>query len=162
MSRRQLMRVAIGAGDRARTLELLAGTVGFAWPNLSKGFGGKIKIGTLDESSSKNTTLPIADGFPAYFAEARALVVLNDPSPAAVHPRRGHDRRRLGPQRPGPVPALPAPRLQAEPVHQELLDGVPVPRSRYDRLGIKADGAQYGPAPRSMDRFSIPSMAAAC
>ena len=27
--------------------------------------------------------------------------------------------------------------------------------SRYDRLGIKADGAQYGPAPRSMDRFSI-------
>jgi hypothetical protein len=27
--------------------------------------------------------------------------------------------------------------------------------SRYDRLGIKADGAQYGPAPRGMDRFSI-------
>ena len=27
--------------------------------------------------------------------------------------------------------------------------------SRYDRLGIKALGAQYGPAPRSMDRFSI-------
>ena len=27
--------------------------------------------------------------------------------------------------------------------------------SRYDRLGIKALGSQYGPAPRSMDRFSI-------
>ena len=27
--------------------------------------------------------------------------------------------------------------------------------SRYDRLGIKAAGAQFGPAPRSMDRFSI-------
>ena len=26
--------------------------------------------------------------------------------------------------------------------------------SRYDRLGIKAAGAQYGPAPRSMDRFA--------
>jgi cytochrome b6-f complex iron-sulfur subunit len=26
--------------------------------------------------------------------------------------------------------------------------------SRYDRLGIKAAGPQYGPAPRSMDRFS--------
>ena len=26
--------------------------------------------------------------------------------------------------------------------------------SRYDRLGIKALGTQYGPAPRSMDRFS--------
>ena len=27
--------------------------------------------------------------------------------------------------------------------------------SRYDRLGIKADGPAFGPAPRSMDRFSI-------
>ena len=26
--------------------------------------------------------------------------------------------------------------------------------SRYDRLGIKADGPQFGPAPRGMDRFS--------
>jgi len=26
--------------------------------------------------------------------------------------------------------------------------------SRYDRLGIKAAGAQYGPAARGMDRFS--------
>ena len=26
--------------------------------------------------------------------------------------------------------------------------------SRYDRLGIKAEGAEYGPAPRSMDRFA--------
>ena len=27
--------------------------------------------------------------------------------------------------------------------------------SRYDRLGIKAEGVQYGPAPRSMDRFAV-------
>jgi cytochrome b6-f complex iron-sulfur subunit len=27
--------------------------------------------------------------------------------------------------------------------------------SRYDRLGTKVKGAQYGPAPRSMDRFAI-------
>ena len=27
--------------------------------------------------------------------------------------------------------------------------------SRYDRLGIKALGPQYGPAPRSMDRFGV-------
>jgi cytochrome b6-f complex iron-sulfur subunit len=26
--------------------------------------------------------------------------------------------------------------------------------SRYDRLGVKAAGAAYGPAPRGMDRFS--------
>ena len=27
--------------------------------------------------------------------------------------------------------------------------------SRYDRLGQKAAGPQYGPAPRSMDRFGV-------
>jgi cytochrome b6-f complex iron-sulfur subunit len=27
--------------------------------------------------------------------------------------------------------------------------------SRYDRLGIKVDGAQFGPAPRGMDRFAV-------
>jgi cytochrome b6-f complex iron-sulfur subunit len=27
--------------------------------------------------------------------------------------------------------------------------------SRYDRLGIKAAGPQYGPAPRGMDRFGV-------
>ena len=27
--------------------------------------------------------------------------------------------------------------------------------SRYDRLGIKAAGEAYGPAPRSMDRFPV-------
>jgi cytochrome b6-f complex iron-sulfur subunit len=27
--------------------------------------------------------------------------------------------------------------------------------SRYDRLGIKVAGTQFGPAPRGMDRFSV-------
>ena len=49
MSRRQLMRVALGAGVGLGTLELLAGTVAFAWPNLRKGFGGVLKIGTYPE-----------------------------------------------------------------------------------------------------------------
>ena len=80
LSRRRLMRVALGAGVGLFTLEALAGTVAFAWPNLRKGFGGVIKIGTLDDVKGKNTTLPIADGFPAYFAEARAYVVLKDTS----------------------------------------------------------------------------------
>ena len=69
LSRRQLMRVAIGAGLGLFTLEALAGTVAFAWPNLSKGFGGVLKIGTLDDVKSANSTLPISEGFPAYYAE---------------------------------------------------------------------------------------------
>jgi Rieske Fe-S protein len=31
----------------------------------------------------------------------------------------------------------------------------PCHQSRYDRLGIKPKGPQYGPADRSMDRFAI-------
>src|SRR5688572_3689347 len=80
LSRRQLMRVALGAGILLGTLELTAGTVAFAWPNLRKGFGGLLEIGTLDDVKTNNSTVPVADGFPAYFAEARAFVVLVDPA----------------------------------------------------------------------------------
>ena len=31
----------------------------------------------------------------------------------------------------------------------------PCHQSRYDRLGIKAAGEAFGPAPRSMDRFEV-------
>jgi Rieske Fe-S protein len=31
----------------------------------------------------------------------------------------------------------------------------PCHQSRYDRLGIKAAGEAYGPAPRGMDRFAV-------
>ena len=39
MSRRQLMRTALGAGIGLWTVEVLAGTLAFAWPNLKGGFG---------------------------------------------------------------------------------------------------------------------------
>ena len=55
-------------------------------------------------------------------------MILIDPGQQEFIAGRGHDRRRHGPQRPGALPALPAPRLQAQPVPQELLVRVPVPR----------------------------------
>ena len=79
-------------------------------------------------SSSRTASLPIAEGFPAYVPEARAFIVLIDPGRQQFVARRGHERRRHGAQRPGALPALPAPRLQAEPVPQELLARVPLPR----------------------------------
>jgi hypothetical protein len=39
LSRRQLMRAAIGTGIGLWLLEVTAGTLAFAWPNLSGGFG---------------------------------------------------------------------------------------------------------------------------
>ena len=128
LSRRQLMRSAIGIGIGLWIVELLAGTIGFIWPNLAGGFGAPIPIGTYDEILVQNSTLPIEEGFPAYYPGARAFVIPGRSRPAGLHPRHGHHRRRDRAQRAGPLPALSAPRVQAESVPEELLDGVPVPR----------------------------------
>ena len=155
LSRRQLMRVAIGAGIGLFTLEALAGTLAFAWPNLSKGFGGVLKIGTLEDVKAANSNLPISEGFPAYYAEARSFVVLKDPA---------QQRFLAGEDTTGDGSALNVRALyqrcphlgcKPNPCLKNFWMECPCHGSRYDRLGIKADGPQYGPAPRSMDRFSI-------
>jgi len=155
LSRRQMMRVALGAGVALGTLELLAGTLAFAWPNLRRGFGGVLKIGTLADVKSANSTLPIGDGFPAYYAEARAFVILMDPA---------QQRFIAGEDTSGDGSALNVRALyqrcphlgcKPNPCVKNFWMECPCHGSRYDRLGIKADGAQYGPAPRGMDRFSI-------
>ena len=155
MSRRRLMRVALGAGIALGTLEALAGTLAFAWPSLRKGFGGVLRIGTLDDVKTLNSTLPIAEGFPAYFPEARAFVILKDPA---------QQRFVAGEDTSGEGSALNVRALyqrcphlgcKPNPCLKNFWLECPCHGSRYDRLGIKADGAQYGPAPRGMDRFSI-------
>jgi cytochrome b6-f complex iron-sulfur subunit len=155
LSRRQLMRVAIGAGLGLFTLEALAGTVAFAWPNLRKGFGGVIEIGTLDDVKTLNSVLPIAEGFPAYYAEARAFVVLKDPAQQRFVP--GEDTTGDGSSLNVRALYQRCPHLgcKPNPCLKNFWMECPCHGSRYDRLGIKADGPQYGPAPRGMDRFSI-------
>jgi cytochrome b6-f complex iron-sulfur subunit len=155
LSRRQLMRVAIGAGLGLFTLEALAGTLAFAWPNLSKGFGGVLKIGTLDDVKSANSNLPISEGFPAYYAEARSFVVLKDPSQQRFIP--GEDATGDGSALNVRALYQRCPHLgcKPNPCLKNFWMECPCHGSRYDRLGIKADGPQYGPAPRGMDRFSI-------
>jgi cytochrome b6-f complex iron-sulfur subunit len=155
LSRRQLMRVAIGAGLGLFTLEALAGTVAFAWPNLGKGFGGVLKIGTLDDVKAANTNLPISEGFPAYYAEARAFVVLKDPAQQRFEP--GEDTTGDGSALNVRALYQRCPHLgcKPNPCIKNFWMECPCHGSRYDRLGIKADGPQYGPAPRGMDRFSI-------
>ena len=128
LSRRQLMRAALGTGIGLWLLEVTAGTLGFVWPNLTGGFGAPIPIGDLDTVKLQNSSLPIEEGFPAYYSEARAFVILFDPGQQRFIAGEDDDRRRRRAQRPGALPALPAPRLQAEPVPQELLARVPVPR----------------------------------
>jgi cytochrome b6-f complex iron-sulfur subunit len=153
-SRRQLLRYSIGGAIGLWLLEVTAGTIGFIWPNLSGGFGSKVKIGTLEDIKNANTNLPIDQGFPAYFADARAYVMLIDP---------GRQQFAAGEDTSGDGTALnvrglyqrcPHLGCKPNPCLKNFWFECPCHGSRYDRLGIKAAGAQYGPAPRSMDRFS--------
>ncbi len=155
LSRRQLMRVALGTGIGLWLLEVGAGTIGFIWPNLSGGFGAPIQIGALEDVKTANSTLPIDEGFPAYYAEARAFVILVDPAQQRFLP--GEDQTGDGTALNVRALYQRCPHLGCKPnaCERNFWLECPCHGSRYDRLGIKADGAAYGPAPRSMDRFSI-------
>jgi cytochrome b6-f complex iron-sulfur subunit len=155
LSRRQLMRLALGTGVGLWLFEVTAGTLGFAWPNLKGGFGAPIKIGDYNTVQLQNSSLPIQEGFPAYYSEARAFVILYDP---------GQQRFLAGEDTAGDGAALNVRALyqrcphlgcKPNPCLKNFWFECPCHGSRYDRLGIKAAGAQFGPAPRSMDRFSI-------
>jgi cytochrome b6-f complex iron-sulfur subunit len=155
ISRRQLLRWSIGGAMAVWLLEVTAGTIGFIWPNLSGGFGGKVKIGTLDQIKLLNSSLPISDGFPAYFPEARAYVVLMDTGTQQFFP--GEDTSGDGTALNVRSLYQRCPHLgcKPNPCIRNFWMECPCHGSRYDRLGIKALGPQYGPAPRSMDRFAV-------
>ena len=154
LSRRQLLRTSLGAGVGLWLLEVTAGSIGFVWPNLEGGFGGKVQIGTLEEVKAQNSNLPINEGFPAYFPNARAFIVLVDPARQQFVP--GTDTSGDGHQLNVRALYQRCPHLgcKPNPCLRNFWLECPCHGSRYDRLGIKAAGTQYGPAPRSMDRFS--------
>ena len=155
LSRRQLIRNALGAGIGLWLLEVTAGTLGFAWPNLAGGFGAPIEMGTLETIKLQNSALPIDQGFPAYYPEARAFVILVDPGQQRFLP--GEDESGDGTALNVRALYQRCPHLgcKPNPCLKNFWFECPCHGSRYDRLGIKADGAQYGPAPRGMDRFAI-------
>jgi cytochrome b6-f complex iron-sulfur subunit len=154
ISRRQLLRYSLGGAVGLWLLEVTAGTIGFIWPNLSGGFSSKVKIGTLEDLKLANSNLPISDGFPAYVPDARAYIVLIDTGQQRFLP--GEDTS--GDGTPLNVRGLyqrcPHLGCRPNPCLKNFWMECPCHGSRYDRLGIKALGSQYGPAPRSMDRFS--------
>jgi cytochrome b6-f complex iron-sulfur subunit len=154
MSRRTLLRRSIGGGVTLWLLELTAGSIGFLWPNLTGGFGGVVKIGTLGDLKTANSNLPIAEGFPAYVPDARAYIVLIDTNRQQFVP--GTDTSGDGTALNVRPLYQRCPHLgcRPNPCLKNFWFECPCHGSRYDRLGIKADGVRFGPAPRSMDRFS--------
>ena len=132
---------------------MTAGTLGFLWPNLEGGFGGKVQVGTFDTLKNQNAGLPFSEGYPVYFQEARAFIMLVD----ATRPEFVSGEDLTGEGTALNVRALyqRCPHLGCKPnpcIKTYWLECA-CHGSRYDRLGTKADG--LGPAPRGMDRFSI-------
>lgn len=154
LSRRQLLRRSIGAAIGVWVAELTGGSIGFLWSAASAG-GSRVRIGTLDDLIAMSAGVPVADGFPAYVADARAFIMTIDPDRGAWFP--GSDSTGDGTALNVRAVSQVCPHLgcRPNPCVEDFWFHCPCHQSRYDRLGIKPAGAQYGPADRSMDRFAI-------
>lgn len=155
VSRRELLRGSLAAAMGLWLIEVTAGTIGFLWPNLEGKFGGLVKIGNLDQVKADNSALPVNEGFPVYYSAAKAFVMLVDPAQQAFLP--GEDPTGDGTSVNVRALYQRCPHLGCKPnpcIKNFWLE-CPCHGSRYDRLGVKADGSQYGPAPRGMDRFAV-------
>jgi cytochrome b6-f complex iron-sulfur subunit len=153
MSRRTLIRRSLGAGVALWLLEVTGGTLGFLWPNLARGFGGVITLGSF-ETVDASPAIPgtnLQEGTPAYFSIARAYIQLLDTA-------RSFDNGD-SPEGDGAATNVMAiyqrcPHLGCKPnfCTVNFWFECACHGSRYDRLGVKA--LEIGPAPRGMDRFA--------
>jgi cytochrome b6-f complex iron-sulfur subunit len=154
LSRRTLLRTSIGAAIGLWLLEVTAGTIGFIWPSIASGNRSQVRIGTFKEVKSLNAALPVEQGFPIYFPEAKSFVVLIDTSRQDFEP--GEDKTGDGTALNVRALYQRCPHLgcKPNPCLKNFWLECPCHGSRYDRLGIKALGPNFGPAPRGMDRFA--------
>ncbi len=154
VSRRQLLRTSLAAGVGLLLAEATAGTLGFLWPSATLALA-KVRVGTLGDLVATNPSLPIADGFPAYVPAARAFVVLVDPGLGGFRP--GEDLSGDGTALNVRALYQRCPHLgcRPNPCIEDFWFRCPCHQSRYDRLGTKAAGVAFGPAPHGMDRFAI-------
>ncbi len=154
LSRRQLMRRALGAGVGLWFLEMSAGTLGFLWSAVAQA-APRVRIGTYGELLTSQGDLPIAHGFPAYVPAARAFVTIVDPGRRGWSP--GRDETGDGTALNVRAMSQRCPHLgcRPNPCIEDFWFHCPCHQSRYDRLGLKAAGELFGPAPRGLDRYAI-------
>ena len=153
MSRRTLLRRSLGVGVALVAVEWTSGLASFLW-SASTGGSAKIRIGTQEQLLRNNPGLPIAEGFPAYVPEARAFVMTLDPGRGW---QPGSDETGNGTALNVRALSQICPHLgcRPNPCVEDFWFHCPCHQSRYDRLGIKAAGETYGPAPRGMDRYAV-------
>lgn len=149
MSRRSFLRRIFWVGTGILSIEFLAGSVNFLWPNVRSGLGGKFTLGSAADIAGTQPTW--TSGQPFGFAKARAFFIN---VPAAKSFVEGTTETVADPG--AEVLALyrKCPHLgcQIPPLCDKsdwfecLCHG-----SKYTILGEK----RAGPAPRGMDRFTV-------
>jgi cytochrome b6-f complex iron-sulfur subunit len=154
LSRRTLLRRSLGVAVGVATLESLAGMLSFVWPTAAR-TAARVRVGTLAELIAANGQLPIAEGFPAFVPDARAFVMTIDPGRGGWS--TGSDPTGDGTALNVRAVSQRCPHLgcRPSPCVEDFWFRCPCHQSRYDRLGIKAAGIEFGPAARSMDRHPV-------
>jgi cytochrome b6-f complex iron-sulfur subunit len=149
MSRRSFMRRMLGVGVGILSLEFLAGSASFLWPNVRGGLGGRINIGTATDIVASEPEW--VRGLPYAYQPARVFLV-NVPAGKALVDGTGEAVEDPGDQvlalyRKCPHLGCQIPQLcDASKWFECLCHG-----SKYTILGEKRDG----PAPRGMDSFAV-------
>jgi cytochrome b6-f complex iron-sulfur subunit len=154
LSRRQLLRASLGTAIGLWLAEVGAGFVAFLWPSGTLALA-RVRVGTLKELMIANPGIPIDQGFPAYVPNARAFIVLVDPTRREFLP--GEDPTGEGTRLNVRALYQVCPHLgcRPNPCVDDFWFHCPCHQSRYDRLGTKPAGIAYGPASRGMDRFAV-------
>jgi cytochrome b6-f complex iron-sulfur subunit len=147
MTRRVFMRRLIGWGVGLLSLEFLAGTFAFTWPNVRGGLGGKVILGSAADIAA--AVPEWVSGQPFSYQKAR-IFLINVPAAKALVEGTGEkvdDPKdqvlalyRKCPHLGCQIPAL----CEQSNWFECLCHG-----SKYTILGEK----RFGPAPRGMDRF---------
>jgi len=153
ISRRSVLRRGLGAALGLWVVEMLGGTVGFAWSAVTSA-APRVRVGTFADLLAANGDLPIAAGFPAYVPEARAFLVMVDPGRHGWTPGTDLTGEGSGVNVRALSQRCPHLGCRPNPCLEDFWFHCPCHKSKYDRLGTKAAGERYGPAQRSMDRYA--------
>ena len=149
MTRRSFMRRVFWVGAGILSIEFLAGTVNFLWPNVRSGLGGKFTIGKASDIAGAQPSW--VDGQPFAFAKARVFFI-NVPAAKALVAGTTEKVADPGPNvlalyRKCPHLGCNIPPLCDKSHWFECL----CHGSKYTIIGEK----RAGPAPRGMDRFAV-------
>ena len=149
MSRRSFMRRILWVGTGLLTLEFLAGTVNFLWPNVRTGLGGRFTLGKAADIAEAQATW--TTGQPFAFGKARVFFI-NVPAAKAlvegsVETVADPGTNVLALYRKCPHLGCQIPPLCEQSHWFECL----CHGSKYNIIGEQ----RAGPAPRGMDRFDV-------